>query len=84
MYIPITLTLKNESNDFLDVEIPKGTIFEVDDRHSRDQNVRIIHKLKIKLNPKQSVRLKGSGECINPSRAVPKNIPGRLTVFLRA
>jgi len=83
-YIPITLTLSNISNQDLLVEIPKGTIFEVNDKKSHYQNVRIIKDLRIKLEPKQTVKLKGSGECVNPVRAVPHHITGRLTVFLSA
>jgi hypothetical protein len=84
IYIPITLTLSNVSNQDLLVEIPRGTIFEVNDRASRAQNVRIINDLKVKLKPKQTIKLKGSGECVNPARAVPHHIPGRLTIFLSA
>ena len=84
VYIPITLTLNNISNDEIIVEIPKGTIFEVNDLKTQYQNVRIINDLKINLKPKQKVKIKGSGECVNPSRAVPQNIPGRLTIFLSA
>lgn len=83
-YIPITMTLNNTSNQDLMVDIPKGTIFEVSSRKAHYQNVRIIHDLRITLKPKQTVKLKGSGECVNPSRPVPHNIPGRLTIFLSA
>ena len=84
VYIPITLTLTNTTPQDLMVVIPKGTIFEVKNWKSVYQNVRIINDLRITLKPNQKVRVKGSGECVNPSRPVPHNIPGRLTVFVSA
>jgi hypothetical protein len=79
----IDVTLTNDTDDTVDVVIPRGTIFEgtrVEGGWPM-QNLAIGRDYSISLGRRMSVTLHLEGDCINGSFPAPRNWPMRPTVF---
>jgi hypothetical protein len=81
----IDLTLRNDTDDSIDVVIPKGCIFEGTSTGPEwpQQNLATVREYRITLGPRMRVTLHMEGECINPTFPPPRHWPMRPTVFLR-
>jgi hypothetical protein len=80
----IDLTLRNDTDDSIDVVIPKGSIFEGTWMGPEwpQQNLATVREYRITLGPRMRVTLHMEGKCINSSFPAPRNWPMRPTVFV--
>ena len=80
----IDLTLRNDSDDSIDVVIPKGCIFEGTSTGPGwpQQNLATVREYCITLGPRMRVTLHMEGKCVNPSFPAPRIWPMRPTVFV--
>jgi hypothetical protein len=80
----IDLTLRNETDDSVDVVIPRGSIFEGTSSTSGwpQQNLATSRDYRITLGPGMRATLHLEGQCINPPFPPPRNWPIRPTVFV--
>jgi hypothetical protein len=81
----IDLTLKNDSDDAVDVVIPRGSIFEGVGTSSGwpQQNLATTREYRFTLGPQTRATLHLQGACINGPFPPPSNWPMRPTVFVR-
>jgi len=81
----IDLTLRNDTNDAVDVVIPKGGIFEGVSSPSGwpQQNLATMREYRFTLGPQMRATLHLQGNCINPPFPPPSNWPMRPTVFVK-
>jgi hypothetical protein len=80
----IDLTLRNDTDDSIEVVIPKGSIFEGTSTGPGwpQQNLAIAREYRITLGPRMRVTLHMEARCINFSFPAPRNWPMRPTVFV--
>jgi hypothetical protein len=80
----IDLTLRNDTDDSIEVVIPKGCIFEGTwtGRGWPQQNLAALREYRITLGPRMRVTLHIEATCINSWFDPPCNWPMRPTVFV--
>ena len=83
MAFPIDVRLANETDDDVEVVIPRGTVFEgIPARPHPQQNLAALRDYAITLGPRMEVTMHLEGQCINSPFPVPRNWPMRPTVFV--
>jgi hypothetical protein len=81
----IDMTLRNDTDEAVDVVIPKGSIFEGVSAPAGwpQQNLATTQEYRFTLDPYGRVTVRLQGTCINGPFPPPSNWPMRPTVFVK-
>jgi hypothetical protein len=79
MDITVGIELVNDQDTEVTVELPVGTVIEVDT--TGFQNVALSRRYTFVLPPRSTLRTPVEGVCLNRDLSPPNSVPGLLTPF---